>query len=193
MKIISISFFALVVIAALIFRVYLGYEDDVGPRKTTDTFLAGNTRIDDTGHRGREPVQTSPYPDNPPAGRIAYKSESLESTRASGQAGGRVEGHVETFLTTAELNTFHGQLLDRFSSEPHSEITWALPISALGLERAQQYQLYLEPEDQIILINNIPVAELANNPAVGSILAGTAMKLSVQRGSEVFEIDLSTY
>ncbi|MDI9246014.1 hypothetical protein [Marinobacter sp. CHS3-4] len=103
------------------------------------------------------------------------------------------DNYVETYLTSSELNALHTQLLSSFTSHMQSDMTQSIRVNTLGLDRSQRHQVFLEPEDEIILINDTPVADLASDPAVGSMLAGPAMKLAVQRGAEVFEVQLSSY
>jgi hypothetical protein len=134
------------------------------------------------------PSFTVSSPDQP----VSAQSDGAASNRDVPESA-RVESQVEAFLSSADLHALHGQLLESFSSKSLSDSDGSISIRSLGLERAQQHQLYLEPEDHIILINDTPVMDLANNPAVGSMLAGPTMKLSVQRGNRVVEIELHTY
>lgn len=183
------SLLAFTGIGLLTFGIFQVREGDHGMDSSDANSVTENARPIE---RNPESKETSSFKLNSPGQDLSVQpNEDSVSNTAEPESLG-VENHVETFLTSTELHTFHTQLLERFSNQTQSAAE-SIPISSLELERSQQYQLYLEPEDQIILINNTPVIDLASNPAVGSMLAGPNMKLTVQRGDSVFEIDLSAY
>lgn len=191
MKTLLISTFALAAIALITSGIYLVHDDSPtadsaitapnvenpaikGPNSTPTESSSDKTHFPGDGNA---PSLTSvdPFPKTPDTARVA------------------AERNVETFLTSTELHKLHTQLLERFANGLQPDIDESIDVRSLGLDRSQTYQLFLEPEDEIVLINDIPVDELANNPAVGSMLAGPTMKLAVQRGLDVFEIDLKSY
>lgn len=191
MKVVFVSLFALAGIVLLTFGIFDLRDDEHGAGTEAAKHISGtqNINVIETGQASEE---TSSYPSSQPFQTASEQFNDDALPNGAPESAG-VESQVETFLTSTELNRLHTQLLERFSNTLQPDIGESLTISSLGLDRAQQYQLYLEPADQIVRINNTPVIDLADNPAVGSMLAGPTMKLSVQRGDRVFEIDLSTY
>lgn len=190
MKGVCIGLFVLVGAALLTLAIFTIGDDPPERNSTITTSETGNAGI--VAARESSAVDASLAADQ--SGRDSSKQpDNYAISNTTEPEGIAAENHVETFLTTTELNTLHSHLLERFANGFQPEVDGSLPVNSLGLERAQRHQLYLEPGDQIILINNTPVYDLATNPAVGSMLAGPEMKLIVQRGDRVLAIDLSTY